>query len=155
MVCHYTKDQCVVSFSSHLIGWEWYYINDPCIMAHHSTTVWYRFKLPFQTVVLPFETVVLLFRNGSTSVWNGSTPVSKRNHFLFETGLVPFWNGSTTGKYRNFRILVPFSLLFSSGFTLSKKYNFFHLSQYKGFENQRYSCSIICTQRKDSLISMT
>ena len=64
------------------------------IMAHHTTTVWYRFKLPFETVVLPFETVVLLFQNGTTSClkqdWSG-----------FETGVLPVNTGSSGFWYRS------------------------------------------------------
>ena len=62
-------------------------------MAHHTTTVWYRFKLPFETVVLPFETVVLLFQNGTTSCL-------KQDWSRFETGELPVNTGTSGFWYR-------------------------------------------------------
>ena len=66
-------------------------------MAHHSTTVWYRFKLPFETVVLPFETVVLLFQNGTTSCL-------KQDWSCFETEVLPFrYRDCTLARYLYYR----------------------------------------------------
>ena len=97
MVCHYTRIIYVVSFSANQVGGKRYYTLILGIMAHDTTTVWYRFKLPFETVVLPFETVVLLFQNGTTSCL-------KQDWSCFETEVLPFrYRDCTLARYLYYR----------------------------------------------------
>ena len=107
MVCHYTRIIYVVSFSANQVGGKRYYTLILGIMAHHTTTVWYRFKLPFETAVLPFETVLLPFQTVALPFktvvllfQNGTTFCLKQDWSCFEMEVLPFrYRDCTLARY--------------------------------------------------------